>query len=344
MTIAPWRATCIQMKHELAARASSREAAWAIINGNIDRAIAAIGKVCAEKDPPKLIVLPEFGFQGAPQDNNGPDWIDKACCPIPGAISQRLQAVAERYGIYIGAHQFDSDPDWPGRFFNTCMLIDPRGKVLLRYRRINTALWPSPHDMMDAYLAQYGVEGTFPVVSTELGRIAMIPCGELAVPEVARVFMMRGAEIILHPTNEQAGPTQEAAKTARAGENMVYLISANIAGSIGTSADGKTMGGRSQIVDFRGRQLAYEPTADESLSVSAMIDVEALRKARRSPGLGNPLMRARFEMYRSFYTQASFYPPNSFLDRPLMEEADLSRPASVAQRNLLAAGVVAPED
>ena len=340
MTIVPWRATCVQMKCDLVGNAASREAAWSIIDRNLDRGIAAIEAVCAGQDAPKLVVLPEFGFQGAPQDLSAAEWIERACAPIPGAISERLQRVAERRGIYIAAHQFESDSDWPGRFFNSCFLIDPKGKVILRYRRINTALWPSPHDMMDAYFARYGVEGVYPVVATELGRLAMIPCGELSVPEVARVFMMRGAEVILHPNNAQASPGQEAAKVARAAENMVYVVSANIAGGIGTSRDGSLQGGRSQIVDFRGRSLAYEAEAQETNAVSAMIDVEALRAARGNAGLGNALMRCRFEMYRPFFAKAAFYPPNSFLDRPMQESADLDGPVAVAMRNLKEAGLV----
>ena len=70
-------------------------------------------------------------------------------------ITEPLQELARRRRIYIGGHQFESDPEWPGRYFNTCFLIDPEGTVILRYRRVNTAAFPSPHDFMDAYLARY---------------------------------------------------------------------------------------------------------------------------------------------------------------------------------------------
>src|SRR4029453_11064416 len=106
-------------------------------------------------------------------------WIDKACDTIPGRATAPLQALAAHNRIYIAGNLFERDPRWPGRFFNSCFLIDPRGEVILRYRRINTALWPSPHDFMNEYLAEYGVEGTFPVVDTELGKLAVIACGEI---------------------------------------------------------------------------------------------------------------------------------------------------------------------
>jgi predicted amidohydrolase len=342
MTIKPWRATCIQMKSRLATKAADKAAAWDIIKGNIDRAIAMIEAACAGPNPPRLVVLPEFGMQGPPHGGTVADWIEKACYPIPGRISEPLQALARRLGIYIAANQFEVDPHWDGRYFNCCFLIGPKGDVLLRFRRINTASWPSPHDFMDAYIKHHGIAGTFPVVETELGRLAMVACGELAVPEVARVLMMRGAEVLLHPTNEQMSPMQEAAKISRPAENMMYLVSANVAGGIGFSADGSVLGGRSRIVDFRGQTLAYDESTQESDKVSAEIDVEALRAARRDPGMGNTILRSRFEMYRPFYGETVVYPANQFLAQPMSESGAAQPVAEAALANLERLGIVAP--
>ena len=338
----PWRATCIQMKSRRAVPAADRSSAWSIIEDNLRRGIGLIEAACASDDPPKLVVVPEFAFSGPPQGGLVQAWIEKACCAIPGPITAPLQALAGKLSIYIAGNQFESDPLWPGRYFNSCFLIDPQGEVILRFRRINTAAFPSPHDFMDAYLAHYGAEKTFPVVETELGRLAMIACGEIAVPEVARVLMMRGAEVILHPTNEPKSPSQEAAKVARAAENMVYVVSANVAGGIGFSADGSELGGRSQIIDFRGDTLAFDAGTGESTSVSAVIDMEALRDARRDLGMSNTLLRTRWEMYREFYQGIAVYPPNHFLDQPMRESALPMAPAEAALANLMRVGVVVP--
>ena len=266
--------------------------------------------------------MPEFALQGPPHGLPVADWIERACCTIPGPITEPFQKFAQQHRIYIGGHQFDCDPEWPGRYFNTCFLIAPSGDVILRYRRINTAAFPSPHDFMDAYLARHSMAEVFPVADTELGRIAMIPCGEINVPEVARVYMMQGAEVILHPTNSPRRPAQEAAKVVRAAENMVYLISANVADGIGFSFDGSIPGGRSHIIDFLGRTVAYEDGNRETVSVSGLIDVEELRAARKKDtGTANPLLRARWEMYRPFFAAASFYPPNQFLETPMVDGA-----------------------
>jgi predicted amidohydrolase len=310
-----------------------------VIEQNIAGATRLIEAAMAAPDAPKLFVLPEFGFQGAPHDAPVAQWIDKACYPVPGAITAPLQALARRHGIFIGGNQFESAEDWPGRYFNTCFLIDPRGDVILRYRRINTAVFPSPHDFMDEYLARYSKEETFPVVDTVLGRIAMIACGEISVPEVARVMMMQGAEVILHPTNSE----KSAAKVARAAENMVFLISANVAGPIGFSRDRSVPGGRSRIVDYRGQLLAYQEEAVESTAVSALIDVAALRRARREDCGPSSLLRARFEMYRPFYQAASFYPPNWFVKTPMADLAATEPALAASRRNLASARVIEEE-
>ncbi len=341
MPIEPWRATSIQTRSRLAVKASDRAGAWAAIKANLENGCALIEAACKGDVPPKLVVLPEFAFQGPPHGMSAASWIDKACCPIPGPITAPLQKVAKQYGIYIGGHQFESDPEWPGRYFNSCFLIDPRGEVILRYRRVNTAAFPSPHDFMDAYLERYRPAEVFPVVNTEIGRIAMIPCGEINVPEVGRVLMMQGAEVFLHPTNSPRRPAQEAAKVVRAAENMVYVISANVAEGIGFSYDGSVLGGRSHIVDYLGRTLAYEDGSDQTTAVSALIDIEALRAARKQDtGTSNPLLRARWEMYRPFFAAASFYPPNQFLDTPMVDAACTKPVLAASLRNMARAGII----
>jgi predicted amidohydrolase len=341
MAIAPWRATCIQTVSKLAVKGANRSAAWSIIEANIGNALGLIAQAVETDAPAKLVVMPEFALQGPPHGMPVAGWIDLACCTIPGPITEPFQEFAQQRGIYIAGHQFDCDPEWPGRYFNTCFMIGPSGDVILRYRRINTAAFPSPHDFMDAYLERHSMAEVFPVADTELGRIAMIPCGEINVPEVARVYMMQGAEVILHPTNSPRRPAQEAAKVVRAAENMVYLVSANVAGGIGFSFDGSIPGGRSHIIDYLGRTLAYEDGNEQTVNVSAPIDLEELRAARKKDtGTANPLLRARWEMYRPFFANASFYPPNQFLETPMVD-GDCAKPVLAASlKNMAKAGVI----
>jgi len=343
MPIRPWRATSIQMRSERASQAPDDTAAKAVIHRNIDRLTGLIEKACASDQKPDLVVFPEFALQGPPLHMHVRDWIARACSSIPGPLTAPLQQLARREKIFIAGNMFEAPPEWPGRYFNSSFLIDRNGEVIMNYRRLNTAAFPSVHDFMSAYLAVTPKEKVFPVVDTELGRLCLIPCGEINIPESARVMMMQGAEVILHPTNSLRTERQEAAKLVRATENMVYLISANVAGPIGFSPNNTELGGRSHILDHHGHTLAFQEDAEESIAVTAMIDIEKLRRDRRTDtGLSNTLLRARYEMYAPYYAAAKFYPPNYFLDAPMADVAEVKGAIDISRRNMERAGILDP--
>ena len=83
MPIKPWRATCIQMPSRVARTAADRGEAWAIITGNIERGLMLIDRSMAAEPPPRLVLLPEFAFQGPPR---GADW----AAEIDAVISTRV--------------------------------------------------------------------------------------------------------------------------------------------------------------------------------------------------------------------------------------------------------------
>jgi predicted amidohydrolase len=344
MTIRHWRATCIQTINHVVNHVATREEAMAIVHRSLDRWISFIGPISrgTSKDIRNLVLFPEFALTGFPVLETAEEWIEKACIRIPGPETQRLQEAARKFGVFIGANAYEFDPQWPGRYFNCCFLIDPSGEVILKYKRVNTVHSPSPHDFMDRYFEHYGVEGAFPVVKTELGNIGMFPCGEIMYPEAARVLMMRGAEVILHPTSDH-GPSStigwEQCKRARAAENMVYLVSCNSGGMTGPLPNNNNMG-HSKIIDYNGNILANSGGAGESTVASAMIDVQGLRVLRQEVGPLNRIARQRTEMYMRVYNDASFYPPNRFVEKTMGSKAEISQIMRETMERLSARGVV----
>jgi predicted amidohydrolase len=331
------------MRSERASQAPDDAAAKAVIQRNTERLISLIEQACDSDEKPDLVVFPEFAMQGPPLHMGVREWIARACSPIPGPLTAPLQKLAKERGIFICGNMFEAPTEWPGRYFNSSFIIDRTGEVILNYRRLNTAAFPSVHDFMSAYLAVTPKEKQFPVVDTELGKLCVIPCGEITIPEVARVMMMQGAEVILHPTNSKFSERQEAAKLCRATENMTYLISGNVAEFIGFSPDNTILGGRSHILDHHGKTLAYQESATESIGVTAMIDIEQLRRDRRTDtGLDNTLLRARYEMYVPFYETAKFYPPNYFLDAPMADVKETKAAIAISRANMERAGILEP--
>jgi len=343
MPIQPWRATCIQMQSERASQAPNAAAARQVIRRNQLRLVGLIEQALAEPDRPDLVVFPEFGLTGPPLGMQVADWIARACDTMDGWITEPLRIMAKRARIYIAGNMFEAPAEWPGRYFNSSFIIGPEGKVILNYRRVNVAAFPSVHDFMTDYLRVTPQEQVFPVADTPLGKLCVIACGEITVPEVARCMMMQGAEVIIHPTNSRYAPAQEAAKLARVAENMSYMISANVAGAIGFSPDGTHQGGRSHIISHMGETLAFREEADESIAVTALVDIEKLRRDRRIDiGLDNPHLRARYEMYLPFYAAARFYPPDYYLNAPMTHASQCQGAIAIARANMERAGILQP--
>jgi len=312
-----YRALALQTTCHAVNGARDRVEARAIMRETISRlaqqiaaSIAFIGRDC------RLVVLPEYFLTGFPVREGFAEWSDKACIEADGPEYAALGRIASECGIFLAGNAYELDRHFPGLYFQTCFVIAPSGEVILRYRRLNSMFAPTPHDVLDRYLEIYGWEGIFPVARTEIGNLAALASEEILYPEVARCLAMRGAEIFLHMTSEvYGGPRapKEAAKIARAVENMAYVISANSAGVIEAGLPAASTDGGSKIIDYRGLILA-ETAQGESMAAFAEIDLDALRRARRRPGLMNLLSRQRFDLYAESYTRARFYPPNTLLD------------------------------
>ena len=298
------RATTRQEASELMLQTIKR------LNGQIAASIAFIGTDC------RLILLPEYFLTGFPLGESIDGWAEKACLEMQGAEYEALSKIAQKHSIFIAGNAYELDPNFPGLYFQTCFAIDPTGTIILRYRRLNSMFAPTPHDVWDKYLDCYGLEGVFPVAKTEIGNLAAVASDEILFPEVARCLTMRGAEIILHPTSEVYGKElapKQAAKISRAVENMVYVVSANTAGIVNTPIPAASVDGGSKIIDYRGIVLT-ETGAGESMAAFAEIDLAALRRYRKRPGLNNLLARQRFELYAETYAQTKLYPPNTMLE------------------------------
>ena len=302
--------------------------ARAIIRDNLDAALNLMWKgVGNYLGAVRLVTFPEMFLTLAPvgwRNRPSSDWLELACLEIPGPELEPLFNAAREAGVYIGANAYEFDPRWPGRYFNTSFLVDPNGDVILKYRRLHSSVTPSPHDFLDEYVAEYGWDALFPVADTELGRLAMFPCMEVLTPEVARMYALKGAEVLLNPTNDLADfPGWTACKQARALENNCYLISTNAGGWL--SKRGlleSTNAGGTIMVDYMGRIFEEARPAGESMKARGLIDIEQLRAHRHSSNVLNVIAQLRTELYTGY--QQTITPPNRFKD-PMKDHSELRK-------------------
>jgi predicted amidohydrolase len=311
-----YRALALQTRLETVNALPDVVSARELMHRTLDRIGSEVGAAAAwiGKDL-RLVVLPEYFLTGYAMGDPIEKWTEKAAVDADGPEYQRLGEIARAHNLFLAGNVFERDGHFPGLHFQCCFIVAPTGKVVLRYRRLNSMHTPTPHDVWDRYLDIYGYEGVFPVANTEIGVLAPIASEEILYPEIARAFAMRGAEVFFHPTsqaNEHAIAAKDVCTVARAIENMAYVVSANTGGIHGTTIPCDSTNGGSKIVDPRGLVLCRSGFG-ETMTCSAEIDLNAIRRFRTRPGMDNLLARQRFNLFADGYRTRQHYPPNTML-------------------------------
>ncbi len=274
--------------------------------------------------PVRLVVLPEYLLTSYPGRISIPDFAHKAALDVDGPEYTALGTIASEQNIFLSGNAYEADAHFPGLYFQTSFVIAPSGRVILRYRRLNSMFAPTPHDVWDKYLDIYGIDGVFPVAKTEIGNLAALASEEILYPEIARALALRGAEILLHSSSEIGSPMATPkliAKRARAFENIAYIVSANTAGISDTALPLASADGNSVVVDWKGNILA-QSNAGETFTAFADIDLAALRAARRKPGMTNMLSRQRNALFASTYSTDTHQHANSLIENGIVKTPD----------------------
>ena len=128
---------------------------------------------------------------------------------IPGPCVKYLGALAKRNDLYLVTSLFERDGK---ELYNTAVIISPDGKLLGKYRKLCLA--------RDEYRKGITSGNKFPVFKTRFGKVGLMICFDVHMPEVARGIVANGAEIIAMPIMG-GHPTLT---KARAIENQVYLV------------------------------------------------------------------------------------------------------------------------
>jgi deaminated glutathione amidase len=218
-----------------------------------------------------LVVLPEafardFGEAGS---DVGP-----YAEATDGAFGTELAAVAAARSTTVVAGMFETSAD-PRRPFNTLLV---RGAASAGYRKIH--LYDSfGHRESDSLSAG----DLTPVLVDVAGfRVGLMTCYDLRFPELARLLVDRGAEVLAVPAAWVAGPRKvEHWRTlvrARAIENTVFVVAA--------AQPGPRYTGHSMLVDPLGDVLAEAGT--DAAVLRATLDRDVLDAARHTnPSLAN---------------------------------------------------------
>jgi predicted amidohydrolase len=218
-----------------------------------------------------LVVLPEAFARdfGEPGSDVSP-YAER----LDGPFATELAAVAAEHNTTVVAGMFETSPD-PGRPHNTLLV---RGAATASYRKIH--LYDSFGYRESDALAPGALS---PVVVEVAGfRLGLMTCYDLRFPELARLLVDHGAEVLVVPAAWVAGSRKvehwRTLARARAIENTVFVVAAGQPGPRYT--------GHSMVVDPLGDVLAE--AGEDAAVLRATLDHEVLEQARRTnPSLAN---------------------------------------------------------
>lgn len=180
------------------------------VPGNLRRLVALTEE--AGRAGARIVVHTEMATSGYSYFSR--EQIRSVAETIPGNTTRSLGAVARKYGLYVAVGLPEFDP-LTNRFYNSVALIGPSGSLVGRYRKRS-------HQVESSW-ASIG-EGDIPTFDTPYGRLAVVICADLFYPELARLAAVKGAEMLLAPSNVGV---DDGMVRVRAFENGFFILLAN---------------------------------------------------------------------------------------------------------------------
>ena len=139
--------------------------------------------------------------------------------PMDGPYVQRFRAIADELGIVL-CFGFAERRDTG--IYNTAVVLGPSGQICGTYQKVLLAEGTAPNWDFNR------VGQSLRAIDTSLGRVGIMICNDRWNPDVARTQVMDGAQILLIPAYGSRRRHQNEAVIARARENGVPIVEANV--------------------------------------------------------------------------------------------------------------------
>ena len=191
-----------------------------------------------------------------------------------------------RCNVLVGAPTFSR-----GRWFNSLVVFDRHGRETYRYHKIHLTPRDAKFFRPGNCLAFFRIDGV---------PCTAIICHERRFPELVRLPVMMGAQIVFHPNAGLDAPAVSKAKRGgrdgiaiRAFENQVFYVFAN---SVGPQGGGLWSAGDSKIVAPDSRALVVANNRDEMFIQARLEFSEAGRKYAREALQEPRFLRAHWKV------------------------------------------------
>lgn len=195
--------------------------------------------------------------------------------PLPGPHSERLARSAVRHGLYVVAGFVERAGN---RLYNSAVLLDPLGQVLLIHRKINEL--EIAHDL-------YAIGDRLAVAHTELGTLGITICADNFPNSLVlgHTLARMGAQLLLSPCawavdaehDNRLEPYGELWRRAYGELGRLYDLPVIGVSNVGWLTDGPWKGrkaiGCSLATDHRGEPIVVGPYG-ESAEALLVVDIE----------------------------------------------------------------------
>jgi predicted amidohydrolase len=265
---------------------------------NLARCRELTGQAAAEGA--RLVVLPEcFSFLGRREGDKleiaesydpGPGQTPAPPGP-PGPVLATLRELATRHGIWIvGGGTPERVTGDARRTYNTAIVVDPRGELVARYRKIHLfdVDIPGGAVLRESDSTARGAEPL--VVDVDGARVGVTICYDVRFPELYRRLVKdMGAEVLLVPaafTAHTGGAHWHLLLRARAIEDQAWVVAA---AQWGRHSEKRESYGHTLIVDPWGT-VAGERAEGDGVVVATLDGETVARRRAQMPCLSHAVL------------------------------------------------------
>ena len=251
-------------------------------NSNLKTVIKNIKK--AANRNAKIICLPElFLTNYFCQTENHSNF--KFAEKIPGKTSKVFCDLSKELNVVLMISMFEKKTR--GFYHNTSIIIDEKGKILSKYRKMHI---PDDPGYYEKFYFTPGDLG-FKSIKTKHGNIGPLICWDQWFPEAARLTALKGAQIIFYPTAIGWHPKEKnkfgkaqldswvTMQKSHAIANGTYVVAVNRVGNEKKGNKKIEFWGNSMIIDPSGKIIGKLGNKKEGILIRE-IDYDKIDAAR----------------------------------------------------------------
>lgn len=194
------------------------------IDRQINEIVKTIHSLKAGYPGVELIVFPEYSTQGL----NTKKWMtEEFLVDVPGKETEIYGKACKEAGVWGVFGFIERNPDG-GRPYDTAVIINPEGKIALKYRKLFP--WTPIEPWAPGNLGM-------PVCDGPAGsKLAVCICHDGMIPELAREAAYKGCNVYIRISGYSTQVNDQWILTNRANawNNLMYTASVNLAGYDGT--------------------------------------------------------------------------------------------------------------